>query len=324
MGTPDFILELRRRVGTAPLWLSGATAVVVRPGPAGDEVLLVQRSDTGEWAPVSGIVDPGEHPHEAALREVLEEAGVSAAIDRLVWLTVTEQITYANGDQTQYIDHVFRCRYLDGDPAPIDGEAAQARFFAVHDLPPMPAINAERVAVALEHEGDVALGHAPRIAGAALPDAKQAIIDQLRSVRSELLATLDGLGESELRQPLTTNGRTLLGLVTSCAGLELSLLTAPFGVDPGWEITADGETGGGRWAIPSPSLSSVLAFHHHAAAMAERTIAALPLTTRGHVESWPATRGQVSLHEICLHLLTETARQVGQADSIREAIKDRR
>ena len=103
MGTPDFILELRRRVGTAPLWLSGATAVVVRPGPAGDEVLLVQRSDTGEWAPVSGIVDPGEHPHEAALREVLEEAGVSAAIDRLVWLTVTEQITYANGDQTQYL-----------------------------------------------------------------------------------------------------------------------------------------------------------------------------------------------------------------------------
>ena len=28
MSVPDFVLELRRHVGTAPLWLAGATAVI--------------------------------------------------------------------------------------------------------------------------------------------------------------------------------------------------------------------------------------------------------------------------------------------------------
>jgi 8-oxo-dGTP pyrophosphatase MutT (NUDIX family) len=57
MATPDFVLSLREAVGTAPLWLSGVTAVVTR----GDDVLMVRRSDTGAWTPVTGIVDPGEH-----------------------------------------------------------------------------------------------------------------------------------------------------------------------------------------------------------------------------------------------------------------------
>ena len=52
MGIPDFISELRRSIGTAPLWLMGATAVVLE----GDRVLLIRRSDTGEWAPITGIL----------------------------------------------------------------------------------------------------------------------------------------------------------------------------------------------------------------------------------------------------------------------------
>ena len=72
MPTPPFIQELRDRVGTHPLWLSGVTAVVVR----GDEVLMIRRADNGRWAPVAGIIEPGEHPADTAEREVLEEAGV--------------------------------------------------------------------------------------------------------------------------------------------------------------------------------------------------------------------------------------------------------
>lgn len=65
MATPDFVLSLREKIGTAPLWLAGVTAVVVR----GDETLLVRRADSGAWTPVTGIVDPGEHPADAAVRE---------------------------------------------------------------------------------------------------------------------------------------------------------------------------------------------------------------------------------------------------------------
>jgi hypothetical protein len=52
---PDFVLALRQHVGTAELWLPGVTAIVLR----GPDLLLVQRADTREWAPVTGIVDPG-------------------------------------------------------------------------------------------------------------------------------------------------------------------------------------------------------------------------------------------------------------------------
>ena len=74
MATPDFVLELRKSIGHAPLWLIGVTAVVVR----GDEALLVRRADNGNWSNVAGVVDPGEEPADAAAREVLEESGLVA------------------------------------------------------------------------------------------------------------------------------------------------------------------------------------------------------------------------------------------------------
>ena len=158
MATPEFILTLREQIGTARLWLSGATAVVIRPTPSGEEVLLVRRADNGQWTPVSGIIDPGEQPHLAALREVAEEAGVVAEVESLVWLTVTEVVTYANGDQTQYIDHVFRCGWVSGDPYPADGEATEAAFFAADALPPMSADHARRVELALADPPRTVLG----------------------------------------------------------------------------------------------------------------------------------------------------------------------
>ncbi|MGB7962294.1 MAG: DUF664 domain-containing protein [Propionicimonas sp.] len=328
MATPDFILQLRKSVGTAPLWLSGATAVVFRSGPDGHEVLLVQRSDTAEWSPVSGIVDPGEQPHHTAVREVLEEAGVTAEIDRLVWLTVTDKITYANGDQTQYIDHVFRCRYVAGEPVPGDGEALQARFFGVDELPPMPAIDAERVRIALAHQGDVALGHTPDVASPDVaspsPDAeKEIILRRLRSLRSDLLSKLDGLDEYAVRRPMTPTGTNLLGLVKHLASVELGYVTEVFGFDPGRDLPwfAEGaEPDSDLWVPATESRDSVLELHRHAAAMTERTIHELPLAAGGDVPWWPDDLRRVSLHEICLHLLIETARHAGHADIIREAI----
>lgn len=158
MPTPEFIVALREKIGTTRLWLSGATAVVVRRGPDGEEVLLVRRADNGEWTPVAGIVDPGEQPHDTAVREVAEEAGVIAVVERLVWLTVTEVITYDNGDETQYIDHVFRCHWAGGDPHPVDGEASEAAFFPFDALPPMSTRHVEQVRVALADEPEARLG----------------------------------------------------------------------------------------------------------------------------------------------------------------------
>jgi ADP-ribose pyrophosphatase YjhB (NUDIX family) len=133
MATPDFVLALREKIGHDPLWLCGVTAVVLRD----DEVLLVRRSDNGAWTPVTGIIDPGEHPAVAAVRETLEEADMVVTADVLAWVDVTRPVVYDNGDVTQYIDIIFRCAYVSGEPSPADGENTEAAWFALAALPEM-------------------------------------------------------------------------------------------------------------------------------------------------------------------------------------------
>ena len=153
MAIPDYVRRLRLRVGHDLLWLPGATAVVLR----GDEVLLVRRSDNGQWSPVTGIVDPGEHPARAAVREVMEETGVTCDVDALVWVNVTEPRVHPNGDLAQYLDHTFRCRYVEGQAHVADDESSDVAWFPIDGLPEMPADLRERISVAVEHAGAVRL-----------------------------------------------------------------------------------------------------------------------------------------------------------------------
>ncbi|MEU4265776.1 NUDIX domain-containing protein [Streptomyces sp. NPDC025273] len=148
MATPDFILALREKIGNAPLWLSGVTAVVLRE----ERVLLVKRADNGAWTSVTGIIDPGEQPADAAVREVLEETGVAADPERLVLVHVTGPVVYGNGDQAQYLDLVFRFRWRSGDPYPADGENTDARWFPLDGLPPMSDDMRARIAAAVAGE----------------------------------------------------------------------------------------------------------------------------------------------------------------------------
>jgi 8-oxo-dGTP pyrophosphatase MutT (NUDIX family) len=149
MATPDFVLALREKIGTLPLWLSGVTAVVLR----GDEVLLVRRSDTGAWTPVTGIIDPGEEPAVAAARETLEEANVVASVDSLCWVRVTAPVVYENGDRSQYLDLIFRCTYISGDAFPADGENTEAAWFALDALPEMSDDMRSRIESAVRFDG---------------------------------------------------------------------------------------------------------------------------------------------------------------------------
>lgn len=146
MATPDFVLALREKIGNAPLWLSGITAVVTHEG----SVLLVRRADNGAWTPVTGIIDPGEQPATAAAREVLEEAGVVAVAERLSWVHTLPMLTYENGDQSEYLDLTFRMRYVSGDPYPADGENTEARWFTLDALPEMSLDMRTRIRYALD------------------------------------------------------------------------------------------------------------------------------------------------------------------------------
>ena len=148
MAIPDFVVALRAKIGTAPLWLSGVTAVVVRD----DQLLLVRRADNGAWTPVTGIIDPGEQPADAAVREVVEEAGVRVLPERLAGVGVTDVVVYPNGDESQYLDLTFRMGWVDGDPYPADGENTEARWFPLDALPAMSAEMTGRIEAALSDQ----------------------------------------------------------------------------------------------------------------------------------------------------------------------------
>ncbi|MDR7185837.1 8-oxo-dGTP pyrophosphatase MutT (NUDIX family) [Microbacterium trichothecenolyticum] len=151
MPTPDFILELREKVGTHPLPLVGVTAVVVRDG----RVLLGRRSDNGHLTPITGIVDPGEEPADAAVRETLEEAGAVCRAERLAWVHQIPRVTYENGDQSDYLDLTFRCAWVSGDPYPADGEMTEVGWFDLADLPDEVGPDMRRrIAAALVTDGD--------------------------------------------------------------------------------------------------------------------------------------------------------------------------
>jgi 8-oxo-dGTP pyrophosphatase MutT (NUDIX family) len=122
---------MRKRIGHAPLFLAGVTAIVVRDG----RILLGRRSDNGRITPPTGIVDPGEEPGDAAVRETLEETGVRVRADRLVWVHQIPRVVYPNGDECDFLDLVYRCEWLEGEPYAADGELTEAGWYGLDDLP---------------------------------------------------------------------------------------------------------------------------------------------------------------------------------------------
>src|SRR3954471_20985632 len=115
MPIPPFVAELRTLVGTRELWLPAVTAVVCRGSGAETEVLLTLRADNGEWAPISGILDPGEEPAAGAAREALEEADVVVSVDRIASVGASPRITHGNGDRGVYLDVTFVCSWVSGE-----------------------------------------------------------------------------------------------------------------------------------------------------------------------------------------------------------------
>ncbi|AGP32008.1 NUDIX hydrolase [Corynebacterium terpenotabidum] len=151
MGTPSFITELRDHIGHAPLWIPGVTAIVVKdvapdaPAFATPEVLLVRRADDGRWTPVCGIVEPGEEPHAAAVREVAEETGLTVEVDALIGVGAVGPVTYPNGDECRYMDTAVRCVVIASGPDDTDAwtprvndeESTEVGWFQIAQLPPL-------------------------------------------------------------------------------------------------------------------------------------------------------------------------------------------
>jgi len=151
MAVPQFVVELRKKIGQAPLPLAGVIAVVLDEQ---DRVLLVRRSDTGAWALTTGCLEPGEQPAAGAVREVFEETGVQVRVERLLSVEALDLSVAANGDQVYWLAVGLRCRALAGHARVNDEESTAVAWFDPSAIPPLPPHQARCVPLALA--GDTA------------------------------------------------------------------------------------------------------------------------------------------------------------------------
>jgi hypothetical protein len=153
-------------------------------------------------------------------------------------------------------------------------------------------------------------------------DAKTDLHLFLQGARETLLWKLDGLGEYDIRRPLTPTGTNLLGLVKHLATCELvyfgDVFDRPHGERLPW-LEDGAERNAGIWAAPDEARDDIIGLYRRAWQHADATIAALPLDTPATVPWW-GERAEVTFGHILVHMTTETQRHAGHADIVRELI----
>jgi len=156
-----------------------------------------------------------------------------------------------------------------------------------------------------------------------MPDPKETLIHYLQGARDAMLWKLDGLSEYDVRRPLTPTGSNLLGLVKHLASVELGYFGETFGRDAGIDLpwySEGAELNADMWATAEESREWVVELYHRAWAHAAETFDALELDSPGIVPHWSPPRNEVTLHQILVHVATETHHHAGHADILRELI----
>ena len=97
---------------------------IVRPGPGGPEVLLLQRPAHrgGGWHPVTGKADRDEPPERAAAREAEEETGLSGLLVDLRWAHAFES------PRGPMVEHSFLLRVDEGAAPRLSDEHVAFRW----------------------------------------------------------------------------------------------------------------------------------------------------------------------------------------------------
>lgn len=118
----------------------GAAAIVL--DDAG-RVLLARRADNDHWNLPGGLVEVGESPSTAALRELWEEVGLRGAVTGIVGVYNGPDWGTRSAGHVVHIDYLVRA----DDPRPVVGvEMTEAGYFAPDNLPePMHPGHRERI-----------------------------------------------------------------------------------------------------------------------------------------------------------------------------------
>ena len=100
------------------------------------EILMIERSDNGNWALPGGAIDLGESMSQAGVRETKEETGIDCEIlDVLGIYTDPKHIVFytSNGEARQEFSILLRARATGGTPTP-SSESIHVRWIPQAEL----------------------------------------------------------------------------------------------------------------------------------------------------------------------------------------------
>ena len=134
--THSHVMDLRKTIGTDPLIVMGAGAVILDDQ---QRVLLGLRGDNGLWGFPAGQMELGETAAGTAVRETLEEIGLQIRVKKLlgVYTGADALHVYPDGNQVQVAGARFLAEIVGGELKPDGYETLDVQWFDVNHLPPM-------------------------------------------------------------------------------------------------------------------------------------------------------------------------------------------
>ena len=123
-----------------------AGGVAFRRTGADIEVAIVSVGEKRRWQLPKGIVEEGEPPEAAAIRETREEAGVDTEIVAPIEVVEYWYVATDRGERVRFhkFVHFFLLGYLGGDVRHHDHEVHEARWVSLADAPTMLAFASEQ------------------------------------------------------------------------------------------------------------------------------------------------------------------------------------
>jgi len=112
--------------------------VVVADGQG--RILMIRRTDNGNWAVPGGAIDLGESMVQAAVRETIEETGIRCEITGLVGVYTDPRhvIHYTSNDEVrQEFSLVLTGRPTGGEPR-TSSESSEVRWIEEHAIADLP------------------------------------------------------------------------------------------------------------------------------------------------------------------------------------------
>ena len=124
-----------------------AGGVVYRNNKTGLEFALIKVGPIIRWQLPKGIVDAGETPEQAAVREVREETGLRAKIESPLETIEYWYLSKGKTDRVRYhkFVHFFLMKYVSGETDDHDDEVIEARWVPAVDAIRLLSFDSERM-----------------------------------------------------------------------------------------------------------------------------------------------------------------------------------